>query len=146
MKRFAARLKPASAFFFLGVPIIYGCLLVAAIALCARGRHEVVAGILCHFLTTGMVFLPVVVVAANGAFFRRRTNAAVQLCAVHLCWNAHLLPMASAAYPFLAHRYWRGVGSYAGVLYDASGLVLFVCGPVVLALSLIHISEPTRPY
>ena len=136
-RRFLAP-KPPSAFFFLGVPSIYGSMLSYLIHLVRSGQHERIAWALCHFFTTCMVFLPFSVVAVNGLFFRASRNRAVQLCAVHFCWNSHLILPAVSVSPFLAHKRWVAPSErYGEVLYDALCFVLFVCGPVVVCTGVL---------
>ena len=125
--------KPASAFFLVGTPAIYGSILAWITHQVRSGRHETVAWALCHLLTSVMVLFPVVVVLLNGFFFRSTTNRVAQLCAVHICWNAHTFTMMVMVWPFLLYKAQSGVGTYGEVLYDAACVDIFVVAPVVIA-------------
>ena len=125
--------KPASAFFLVGTPAIYGSILAWITHQVRSGRHETVAWALCHLLTSVMVLFPVVVVLLNGFVFRSTTNRVAQLCAVHICWNAHTFTMMVMVWPFLLYKAHSGVGTYGEVLYDAACVDIFVVAPVVIA-------------
>ena len=80
-----------------------------------------------------MVLAPGAVVVVNGLFFRAKGNAVVQLCAVHMCWNAHCMLLVVMVLPFLVFKEWTGAGTYGEVLYDAACVDTFVVAPLVIA-------------
>ena len=127
----------------MGTPAIYGSILAWITHQVRSGRHETVAWALCHLLTSVMVLFPVVVVLLNGFVFRSTTNRVAQLCAVHICWNAHTFTMMVMVWPFLLYKAQSGVGTYGEVLYDAACVDIFVVAPVVIATGR-YVSQRSR--
>jgi len=124
--------RSASACFLLGLPAGGVVAVAVAIVLGGPAAREAVARVLCHLLTSGAALAPTLVVLVNGFGAQNESNPVVQICAVHMIWNAHLVAPCVAFYPFLIHAYATGA-TYAEVLYDATCFFAFVCAPVVMA-------------
>lgn len=122
----------ATAFFVLGIPVVAAVLvLVGARYVHISKNRELLAAMVVHGTSTGLVTLPLLVCAAHGVYVKN--NALVQLCAVHLVWNAHLVALGLSFYPFLVEALLRPDGTHAGVLRDTAQFFLWCCAPLVLA-------------
>ena len=102
---------------------------------CVEEKKQLVSFVMVQTLVTGCVVVPTVVVLLNGRFFRSHGPLS-QLCAVHFCWNAHLIGHASMAVPFVLQE-WSRKTSNSEALYDYFVFMFFVCAPLELSTGIV---------